>query len=66
MPALMPPPATLPPGSIVWDYLRDSGGNAQEMSISQQAQEMENYCKKYGLINVRTNRDVARSCPGTV
>ena len=65
MSALMPPPSTLPPGSIVWDYLRDSGGNAQEMSISQQAQEMENYCKKYGLINVRTNRDVARSGAST-
>ncbi len=39
MSALMLSPSTLPPGSIVWDYLRDSGGNAQEMSISQQAQE---------------------------
>jgi len=62
---LMPPPSTLPPGSIVWDYLRDSGGASQEMSIIQQAQEVENYCKQYGLVNVRSNRDVARSGTST-
>ncbi len=65
MSALMPPPSTLPPGSIVWDYLRDSGGSSQELSVLQQAQEVEQYCKQYGLIHVRSNRDVARSGTST-
>ena len=65
MSAYMPPPASLRPGAIVWDYLRDSGGTAQELSVQQQAQEVENFCTQYGFVHVRTNRDVARSGTST-
>lgn len=61
MPAYMPPPATLRPGALVWDYLRDSGGYSQKLSVLQQAQEVENFCNQFGFVHVRSNRDVARS-----
>jgi hypothetical protein len=34
------PPSSLGPGSIVWAYLRDSGGDAQEQSVPQQRAEI--------------------------
>jgi hypothetical protein len=39
MPDYIVPPTTLPPGSVVWGYLRDSGGDAQEQSVHQQKAE---------------------------
>jgi hypothetical protein len=30
MPDYIAPPTTLSPGSLIWGYLRDSGGDAQE------------------------------------
>jgi DNA invertase Pin-like site-specific DNA recombinase len=65
MSSFMPPPSALRPGATIWDYLRDSGGSSQELSILQQAQEVENFCSQYGLVHVRTNRDVARSGTST-
>ncbi len=62
----MPPPSTLRPGAIVWDYLRDSGGSAQELSVLQQAEQIELFCQRYGLVLARSNRDVARSGTSTV
>lgn len=62
----MPPPASLRPGALVWDYLRDSGGSSQELSVLQQAQEVERFCAQYGFVHVRSNRDVARSGTSTV
>jgi len=47
---LEPPPTTLPPGSTVWMYLRDSGGPTQDRSIQQQREMMIEYCAQYGLI----------------
>lgn len=47
---LEPPPSTLPPGSTVWAYLRDSGGPTQDRSVEQQRLEIIEYCNKYGLI----------------
>lgn len=44
------PPATLPPGSIVIAYLRDSGGPNQEESIGQQERVIIDYCKEHGLV----------------
>ena len=38
MPDYIAPPTTLPPGSVVWGYLRDSGGDAQEQSVPQASQ----------------------------
>ena len=45
----IPPPPTLPPGSRVFAYLRDSGGRDQEQSVSQQRADIAAYCKQYGL-----------------
>lgn len=47
---LEPPPTTLPPGSTVWAYLRDSGGPTQDRSVEQQRAIIEEYCAKWGLI----------------
>ena len=66
MPSHVPPPSTLRPGAIVWDYLRDSGGSAQELSVVQQAEQIELFCQRYGLVLARSNRDVARSGTSTV
>src|ERR1700690_687600 len=57
----IPPPTTLPTGSKVWAYLRDSGGESQEQSTVQQRSEIEAYCKEYGLILVQVFEDIARS-----
>ena len=61
MPDYISPPGTLPPGSAVWAYLRDSGGYAQEQSVYQQQREIEAYCKRFGLVLVQTFSDVAKS-----
>jgi len=50
---LEPPPSTLPPGSTVWAYLRDSGGPTQDRSVEQQRDEIIRYCQKYGLVLLR-------------
>lgn len=44
------PPASLPPGSEVIAYLRDSGGPNQDESIGQQERVIIDYCKKYNLV----------------
>jgi len=49
---LEPPPSTLPPGSTVWAYLRDSGGPTQDRSVEQQRQMVEEYCQQFGLVLV--------------
>ncbi|GAB4504347.1 MAG: hypothetical protein Fur0043_13410 [Anaerolineales bacterium] len=61
MPDYMPPPSTLTPGTIVWAYLRDSGGPAQEQSVPQQEAEVRAYCKRHGLILARVFADVGKS-----
>lgn len=61
-----PPPAGLRPGSRVWAYLRDSGGNAQERSVDQQEHEIVQYCEDHNLLIVQFFRDVARSAGSTV
>lgn len=53
------PPASLPPGSIVIAYLRDSGGPNQENSISQQLETVTAYCQQYGLTLSRVFSDTA-------
>jgi DNA invertase Pin-like site-specific DNA recombinase len=44
------PPKSLPCGSVVIAYMRDSGGPNQEESIGQQDRAIKAYCKEYGLI----------------
>jgi len=61
MAALIPPPQELKPGSEVWSYLRDSGGDSQELSIGQQQIEIKAYCAEYNLILTKEFIDEARS-----
>lgn len=61
MTAHIAPPAALTPGSVVWAYLRDSGGEGQEQSVMQQRQEVEAYAERYGLVLATVFADVARS-----
>ena len=58
---LIPPPSTLPPGSTVWAYLRDSGGENQDRSINRQLEAIQAYCAQYRLELVRVFKDEARS-----
>jgi DNA invertase Pin-like site-specific DNA recombinase len=57
----IPPQKELPPGSIVWAYLRDSGGDAQEQSVGQQKAEVKAYCDRYGLALTQFFQDEAKS-----
>jgi DNA invertase Pin-like site-specific DNA recombinase len=56
---LYKPPSTLPRGSEVFAYMRDSGGPHQEDSIGQQERVIREYCKDNGLILSRTYTDTA-------
>lgn len=58
---LLPPPSTLPPGSTVWCYLRDSGGDKQDRSIARQLEAIEAYCAQYRLQLVHVYQDEAKS-----
>jgi DNA invertase Pin-like site-specific DNA recombinase len=60
------PPSTIPPGSTVDAYLRDSGGPRQDASTDQQLAEIEAYCAQYGLILRNKYIDVAKSGGSTV
>ncbi|PWH18181.1 MAG: hypothetical protein DDG60_00740 [Anaerolineae bacterium] len=61
MPEYNPPPVDLPPGSLVFAYLRDSGGPTQEGSTAQQEREIVAYCRVHGLALTHIFSDVARS-----
>lgn len=54
-----PPPPTLPPGSEVIAYTRDSGGPNQQESIGQQTRVIQDYCKTYGLVLSRIYAETA-------
>lgn len=56
---LYKPPATLPAGSDVIAYLRDSGGGGQQDSIEQQAQVITQYCQEHGLNLTKIYADTA-------
>ena len=53
------PPSTLPPGSQVIAYCRDSGGPHQEDSIRQQEHVLREYCQQNGLNLIRVYADTA-------
>lgn len=55
------PPENLPSGSVVWAYLRDSGGDSQEQSVPQQREEIKAYCASHNLILAHVFADVAKS-----
>lgn len=60
------PPSTLPPGSIVDSYLRDSGGDEQDRSVQSQLTEVQAYCRTHQLILRKIYKDskTARSIVG--
>jgi len=57
----VPPPSTLPHGSIVDTYLRDSGGEKQDRSVPRQLEAIQAYCKQHGLTLRHIFKDVAKS-----
>jgi len=61
----LPPPSSLPPGSIVDSYRRDSGGMRQDKSTDQQLTEIEAYCKQHNLVHRHRFVDEARSGKST-
>lgn len=50
----------LPAGSVVWGYLRDSGGGGQERSVPQQKEVLRAYCEKHHLILKEVFADEAK------
>src|SRR5512139_1237244 len=52
-----------PPGSLVAAYFRDSGGEEQDQSISQQENVFRTWCADHGLAVGAVFRDAAR--PGS-
>jgi DNA invertase Pin-like site-specific DNA recombinase len=56
----IPETCPLPPGAVVWGYLRDSGGPNQDRSVEQQRDTLETYCEKHNLILERVFVDEAR------
>jgi len=58
------PPCALPPGSLVWAYLRDSGGESQDLA-SQRAYMLA-YCQHYELHLDRFFEDAAVSGSSTL
>src|SRR4051794_16927281 len=51
----------LPPGAVVWVYLRDSGGSGQERSVEQQTEVARAYCEKHRLVLEELFADQART-----
>ena len=56
----------LTPGSTVWAYFRDSGGEAQERSVGQQLDVAREYSARHGLHLAATFTDAARPGSSTV
>ena len=63
--SLIPPPTDTPKNPTAWAYLRDSGGENQDRSVSRQLGQVRAYCAKYGITLVRTYQDEARSGTST-
>ena len=57
---LNPPPASLPPGSQILAYLRDSGHETQELSTQQQQNSLSEWASQHGLVITRFYIDEAR------
>jgi DNA invertase Pin-like site-specific DNA recombinase len=57
----LPDNCPFPPGSTVWGYLRDSGGESQDRSVDQQIAVFQTYCQKHQLVAERLFADEART-----
>ena len=64
--SLTPLPSTIPPGSIVDTYLRDSGGESQDRSVSRQLESIKEYCVRHNLQLRNIYKDAAKSGGSTV
>lgn len=51
------------PGSRIWAYCRDSGGDDQQDSVASQRRAIEEYCDEHHLVLVQVFSDEAK--PGT-
>jgi DNA invertase Pin-like site-specific DNA recombinase len=59
--SLTPLPSTIPTGSIVDAYLRDSGGEKQDRSVSRQLESIKAYAARHGLQLRHIYKDEAKS-----
>ena len=50
----------LEPGSLVWGYARDSGGDSQELSVPQQVAAIRRHCDRQKLVLVFVFQDKAK------
>ena len=64
MPAL--PSSPFPPGAHICAYLRDSGGDEQDLSVDQQQRVAEQWCQENDVILTRIFPDRARVGSSTV
>lgn len=64
--SLTPLPSTIPTGSIVDTYLRDSGGEGQDRSVSRQLESIKEYCLRHSLQLRHIYKDAAKSGGSTV
>src|SRR5512134_1859775 len=55
----------LPPGTHVVGYCRDSGGEEQDRSVSQQADTIREYCAHHHLVLDKLYLDEARKSSNT-
>ena len=55
------PPSSLPPGSKVFAYIRDSGGTDQELSTARQIKEITRWASEYQIVITQFFTDEARS-----
>ena len=58
---LTPLPSAIPTGSVVDTYLRDSGGEGQDRSVSRQLEAIKEYCIRHGLELRHIYKDAAKS-----
>lgn len=59
--SLTPLPSSIPAGAIVDTYLRDSGGEGQDRSVSRQLESIKAYCLKHNLELRHIYKDAAKS-----
>jgi len=57
---------TFPPGSSVVAYLRDSGGDEQDLSVAQQQNVVEKWCTEHNITLSRVFSDVATPGSSTI
>lgn len=63
--SLTPLPSSIPPGSIVDTYLRDSGGEGQDRSVGRQLESIKAYCARHNLKLRHVYVDEAKSGKST-